>query len=126
MRHQKKALVEQIRNRQIRYDRRKKNESRKQRQNKVVGERRSHLQTVVARDVSVRPPQSAFYLWQRHAVCWMRLRRYAGVREVKDPEREVKSIAGVRPLCAEGTTAKFSLLCSRIGRVRGGPCERRA
>ena len=67
MRHQKKALVEQIRNRQIRYDRRKKNESRKQRQNKIVGERRSHLQSVVARDVSVRPPQSAFYLWQRHA-----------------------------------------------------------
>src|SRR2546421_11742991 len=69
---------------------------------------------VVGEVVGVRPPQSAFYLWQRHAVSWMRLRRYACVREVKDPERQVKSIAGLPPLCAEGTTPNLSFLSTNI------------
>src|SRR6266705_2388795 len=78
---------------------------------------------------SVRSPQSAFYLWQGHAVSWMRLKRFACVSEVKDPERQVKSIAGLRPLCAEGTTPNLSLLSTNIdkgvvGRVQSAASGR--
>src|SRR3989440_3000175 len=69
---------------------------------------------VVGEVVGVRSPQSAFYLWQSHAVSWMRLKRFACVSEVKDPERQVKSIAGLRPLCGEETTPNLSLLSTNI------------
>src|SRR5207245_10964258 len=76
--------------------------------------RRRPLQHVGAREGGGRPPQSAFYLWQRHAVSSMRWRRYACGSEVKDPERQVKSIARLRSLYAEGTTPNLSFLSTTI------------